>query len=156
MPVAFVQEADSASSSVTLAATTAGNTVIVAVACLGPTSAAGVTGITLGGSPDNFTLITPGPSAQDTTSPGDYLNVSVWADANCASGTAISVTGTGVQAVWAFEFSGLAGMADIAQVLPVGTYQDSWMASAPETTVPAEAWFAVIARRTRRPRRPRR
>ena len=145
MPVTFVQEADSASSSVTLAVTTAGNTVIVAVASLGPTSATGVTGVTLGGSPDNFTLITPGPSARDATSPNDYLNVSVWADANCASGTAISVAGTGVQAVWAFEFSGLAGMADIAQVLQVATYQDSWMASTGQSTVPAEAWFAVIA-----------
>jgi hypothetical protein len=144
MPVALVQEADAASSSVTLSATTAGNTLVVAVACLGPTSATGVTGITLGGSPDNFTLIAPGPSARDATSPNDYLNVSVWADANCASGTAAVVTGTGVQAVWAFEFSGLAGVADIAQVFFVGTYQDCWLAATAQTTVPAEAWIAVI------------
>jgi hypothetical protein len=104
-----------------------------------------VTGVTLGGSPDNFALIAPGPSARDTTSPNDYLNVSVWADANCAAGTALVVSGTGVQAVWAFEFSGLAGTADIAQVFFVPAYQDSWLATTAQTTVPAEAWIAIIA-----------
>lgn len=146
MPVTLVQEADAASSSLTLSATTAGNTVVVAVACLGATSATGVTGITLGTNPDNFTLVSPGPSAHDTTSPNDYLNVSVWADPNCAgSATALSVTGTGVLAVWAWEFSGLSGTVDVAQVLQVSTYQDSWMATASQTTVPAEAWVAVVA-----------
>jgi hypothetical protein len=145
VPVALAQEADAASSSVTLGAgTTAGNTVIVAVACLSSSASAGVTGVTLGGSPDNFTLIAPGPSAHDTTSPNDYLNVSVWADANClAGGTAIVVTGTGVLATWAYEFSGLQGSADVARVLAVSTYQDSWLASTAPTTVPAEAWIAV-------------
>lgn len=145
MPVAFVQEADAASSSVTLGVSaTAGNTLVVAVACLGPTSATGVAGVTLGGFPDNFALLTPGPSARDTASPGDYISVSVWADANCAGGSAvITVTGTGVLAVWAWEFSGLSGTADLAQVFAVPAYQDSWVTALPETTLPAEAWFAV-------------
>ncbi len=146
MPAALVQEADAASASVTLGSgTTAGNTVIVAVACLGPAQATGVTGVTLGGSPDNFTPIAPGPSARDTTSPNDYLNVSVWADADCAgAATAVTVTGTGVLATWVYEFSGLAGTADISKVFSVSTYQDSWLATTAQASLPAEAWIAVI------------
>jgi hypothetical protein len=145
MAVALVQEADAASSSVTLGTNaTAGNTLVVAVACLASSSAAGVTGITLGGSADNFALVTPGPSAQDATSPNDYINVSVWADENCAGGSAaIAVTGTGVMAAWAWEFSGLSATAENWQVIPVPTYQDSWVTGLPATTVPVEAWFAV-------------
>lgn len=144
MPIAFVQEADAASATVTLGTSaTAGNTLIVAAACLGPTSATGATGVTLGGSPDNFALITPGPPAQDTTSPGDYISVTVWADANCAGGSTVAVTGTGVLAVWVFEFSGLSGTADLAQVFAVSTYQDSWVTALGQTSLPAEAWFAV-------------
>lgn len=145
MPVALVQENDAASSSVTLGAgVTAGNTVVVAVACLGPTPATGVTGVTLGGSADNFAPVTPGPPAVDTTSPNDVITVSLWADPNCAGGpTAIVVTGTGVVATWVWEFSGLSGTVDNWQVFPVPTYQPSWVTALPQTTVAAEAWLAV-------------
>lgn len=147
MPVTLVQEADAASSSVTLGSNaTAGNALIVAVACLGSTSATGVTGVTLGGSADNFTPITPGPSAQDTTSPNDFINVSVWADPNCAGGsTAIAITGTGVVAAWVFEFSGLSGAPETWQVFPVPTYQGSWVTALGQTTAPAQAWVAITA-----------
>lgn len=146
MTIALVQEADAASSPVTLgSATTAGNTVVVAVACLSSSASAGVTGVTLGGSPDNFTPVTPGPSARDTTSPNDYLNVAVWADANCIASNTVAVTGTGIVGVWVWEFSGLSGTPENWQVFPVPTYQSSWIAALPQTKVPVEAWIAVTA-----------
>ena len=145
MPIALAQEADAASSSVTLGTgTTGGNTVVVAVACLASSPAAGVTGVTLGGSPDNFAPVTPGPLAQDTTSPNDFISVSVWTDPNCAGGaTAIQVAGAGVVATWVWEFSGLSATPDLFQVFAVPTYQASWVTALGQTTVPAEAWLAV-------------
>jgi hypothetical protein len=142
--IALVQEADAAGSTVTLSAPAAGNTLIVAVACLGSSAATGVTGITAGGAPDNFTLLTPGPSAQDTAAPGDFINVGIWADVNLAApGGVIAVAGMGVVAVWAWEFSGLDGAAEAFQVVTVPTYQASWLSGLPQTTAPAQALIAV-------------
>ena len=109
MAITVVNSTFSNSTTPTIPATTAGNCLVVLIGCGG--SSATLSGITLGGSADNFgQLIAPVVNAAQ-------FEIFTWADPNCAGGqTAISLSGSGLAVgvtsglggVAIYEVSGLA------------------------------------------------
>ena len=93
MGIVQVKQGSSALATLTVtldASTTAGNTLIVAVASSGTSTNPTTFAVTLGGSAGNF--------AQDSASgsSSDAAGGAVWRDSNCAGGqTAVAITGTG-------------------------------------------------------------
>jgi microcompartment protein CcmK/EutM len=109
-----------------------------------------VSGITLGGSADNFGVI----ASQGTST--DHAIVTCWADPACAAGqTSVVITTTGsagTQAVSAIvsEYSGmpatLAGMLDKSGVFTSSGFATSWAlaAASPPTTQASELWLSIV------------
>lgn len=82
--------------SVTIPATTAGSCLVVCVDSLNTTGAASITGITLGGSADNFASA---KAAHEATG-GVFNDAFIWIDPNCAAGqTAIVISGSNLDVV---------------------------------------------------------
>jgi hypothetical protein len=140
--------ANSTTLTITLdAPTTAGNGLIVILLTSGTTSnPTSITGVTLGGSADNFSQITTYGSASD---PGIGA---VWLDLNCAGGqTSVVITatgGTGSLATMAsvYEWSGLYPVSPMDQTAnAVGSGATSWSSGAtPTTTQASELWIGSV------------
>lgn len=129
----------------TIASTTAGNTLYVAIGSnSGGSGTPSVSGVTLGGSADNF-------AAQVTQAEGtqSYSLSSVWMDPGCAGGqTALAVSGTSLVAgdsyVLAVEVSGMGASPalDVSSTGPLGAGTNTWTSNA--TGTPARAGeFAI-------------
>lgn len=146
--VQTVQGSGTASTlTLTLSATTAGNCLIVKTASGNATTNAAVSGITLGGSADNFAQ-----SGTVGTGAGTCI-ASIWADPDCAGGqTSVVVTTTGgvgsagvccsVQ-----EWSGLVASSVVDQTASQpDTASASWTSTATAaTTLPSEVAVGAVA-----------
>lgn len=125
-------------------ATTAGNALIVMLAASGTTSnPTAISGITIGGSADNFSQLSTFGSSSDAAIGA------VWLDLNCVGGqTSVVITatgGTGTLAIMAsvYEFAGLYPVSPFDQTAgTVGTGATSWSSgSSPTTTQATELWL---------------
>lgn len=129
--------------------TTAGNCVIVVIAASNGGGGSGVipsiTGVTLGGSADNFTQAV---SSTTGSSGGNILENAIWIDLNCAGGQkAISVSGSNLNAGGAiiYEFSGLTSVDQISGSNSGTGTATSWSSnSTPATTAAAELWVGGV------------
>lgn len=124
--------------------TTAGNGLIVILAASGTTTnPTSVTGVTIGGSADNFSQLTTFGSGSDAAIGA------AWLDLNCVGGqTSVVITvagGTGTLAILAsvYEWAGLYPVAPFDQTAnAVGTGATSWSSGAtPTTTSASELWI---------------
>jgi hypothetical protein len=139
----------SASSTLTItltSPTTAGNCLAVAISTTAPT----VSGVTLGGSADNFAQVAgTGVSAPPS--------VWAWADPNCAGGqtsVVITASASGGIAATVYEVSGLA--LTIASLIDQKTSQNglsgAWSSgSTPATVNPNDFWFGAVGIRSSSP-----
>jgi hypothetical protein len=122
--------------------TTAGNCVVVGFT--DESGATSVTGVTLGGSADNFAQLV---SAEGAPFSGTVLAV-LWADPNCAGGqTAISVTASGSSnpTVWAAEFSGIVTSSPLDKQTGTVGGAASWSSGSTATTSQAvELWVGAF------------
>lgn len=151
MTVTLVQSAagqgTGTSKTVTLGSpTTAGNCLVVLVAAQASTSPGSVSGVTLGGSADNFASL--GVTAGSGTQP----KCDAWADPDCAGGqTAVAVstsgaTGTAGVAVFVFEFSGVDTASPLDKSSTGTTSTSSFSSGTTATTSQAdEAWVGMTA-----------
>jgi hypothetical protein len=106
--ISVVHTTQSNSLTTTIPSTTAGNCLVVVV--MPYASETGVTGVTLGGSADNFSK-----AVENIWSSGAGNGVSIWVDPNCAGGqTSVVISGSGLYVdssdggVVIYEVSGLA------------------------------------------------
>jgi len=129
---------------VTIPATTAGNCLIVCVASLNATTPASISGITLGGSADNF--------AQAVANTAQTASAFIWADPNCAGGqTSVVVSGAhltvsaGNGGIIIFEVAGLAATSVVDKTTSSNAASGtSWTSTATATTTqPNEIWIGV-------------
>src|ERR1035441_6358715 len=137
---------------VTIPSTTAGNCLIVCVASYGTGSAGSVSGVTLGGSADNFASLA---AVNGTPVTGDSSAAFIWADPDCAGGqTAIVISGTnlavgsGFGGVIIYEISGLAtsSVLDKSSTAGDSVAASAWSSGATATTtVPNEIWIGCGA-----------
>lgn len=127
--------------------TTAGNGLIVLLAASGTTAnPTSVSGITLGGSADNFAQVSTYGSASDAAIGA------AWLDLNCAGGqTSVAITvagGTGTLAIMAsvYEWAGLYPVSPFDQTANgVSTGSTSWSSgTTPTTTQAAELWIGGV------------
>lgn len=150
MALVQTKQGSSAASTLTItldSATTAGNALIVMLAASGTTAnPTSVSGITLGGSADNFSQVSTYGSASDAAIGA------AWLDLNCAGGqTSVVITvagGTGTLAIMAsvYEWSGLYPVSPFDQTANgVSTGSTSWSSGAtPTTTQAAELWVGAV------------
>ncbi len=141
MAITLAQEKTSAAGSVSVtlsSPTTAGNYLAV---CFIPVShTAAPTGVTLGGSADNFTQI--------VAAAGAGYPVAIWGDPSCAGGqTSVAVQGYtpgSNDGIVVFEFSGVASLdqSSAASNNTGGTYDSGTTAA---TASAAEAWVGAVA-----------
>jgi hypothetical protein len=123
--------------SATIAATTAGNCLVVCLGADAATTNPTITGITLGGSADHW-------QAAATAYNSSFCNAAIWIDPNCAGGqTAIVITCTGGSGTndgivaWIFEVPGVAAAPLDAAPAGVNASGTSW--SSGSTGVLAQA-----------------
>lgn len=125
--------------------TTSGNCL---VACIQAFTSSGsgpvVTGITLGGSADNWAQIA-------SVSPTSFTNDYIWIDPGCAGGqssiviTISSTTGPAIQA-YVYEFSGIASASTLDQSSTGSGASSPWSSGATSvTSQAAEAWVGFVA-----------
>lgn len=148
MAPSLVQVAANAASAesvtVTLGAnTTGGNTLVAMTGDPSDGTIGTVSGITLGGSADNWAEV-------KSYSNNGHALVTGWADANCAGGqTAVAVTLSGGNSdklfAWAMEWTGLTGTLDASSGGDNG-FSATWTSGASGTTAQAsEVAFGVTA-----------
>lgn len=131
---------------ITLSATTPGNTLIALTGDVAVVSNGAVSGITLGGAAGNWAAL----ASQGTG--GDHSIVSAWADPSCAGGqTSVVISTTGGSGTenlfgWVLEWSGLLpGTLDKSSGGANG-FAASWDSGATAATTQAsEVWFGVVA-----------
>ena len=144
MAISVVHTTAANSLTVTIPATTAGNCLVVCVASLNATTPASISGITLGGSADNF--------AQAVANTAQTASAFIWADPNCAGGqTSVVISGAhltvsaGNGGVVVYEVSGLAASSPVDKTssgnAASGTTWSSGTTAA--TTQAAEFWAGV-------------
>lgn len=122
-------------------ATTAGNCLVICVCSW--LFGSSLTGITIGGSADNF--------AQAVTVNNTTPYTWIWYDRNCVGGqTALSISGTmavdsGNGGVFIYEVAGLDTSSSVLDQTGTGTGTGTaYTASSPTTTVANEIWFGCI------------
>ena len=153
MTISVVHTTSANSLSVTIPSTTAGNCLVVAIMSEN-SSAQSVSGITLGGSADNFAA-----AVSDTT---QHTTAFIWCDPNCAGGqTAIVISGsnlavgTGQGGVVIYEVSGLATSSVVDKTSHSdGTTGTSWTSTATATTTVANEFWVGCADTTTTPTGP--
>lgn len=126
-------------------ATTAGNCLVVCISAWNAVTSASVSGITLGGSADNF--------AKADSALGGSSDAEIWTDQNCAGGlTSVVITTTGGSApnssiiATVYEVSGAAASGAVDQVNHGTGTATSWSSGPTGTTSnAAEIWFGVFA-----------
>lgn len=125
-------------------ATTAGNTLVALIGTSANTTNGTVSGITLGGSADNWAA-----KASEGTGP-DHAISAGWADPDCAGGqTAVAITLTGGSGdnlfAWVFEWSSLSGTLDVSSgASTVGGFISSWTSGTTAATAQAsEVAFGI-------------
>ena len=139
-----VQAASLTTATVTLANPTgAGNSLVVAVTAGALTTPPSVSGITLGGSADNFTAV-------ETNTAGSVVRGAVWYDPGCAAGqTSVVVTCTGGVGsspaiyVAVYEVSGVL-VAD-KHTSAIGAAVTTWSSGATAATAQANEIFIAAA-----------
>lgn len=142
---AAVGSAAASSTTVTLPSpTTHGNCLIALIGDSANTANGTPSGITLGGSADNWT------QAAIMGTSGDHAIVAGWVDPNCAGGqTSVVITTTGgtgdLLFAWVFEFSGLTGTVDVSSGGANGA-QTTWTSGTTgSTTQASEVAFGITA-----------
>ena len=150
MPLVQTAQGSVNGSSLTItlgSATTAGNALIVVLAASGTTAnPTSVSGITIGGSADNFSQISTFGSASDAAIGA------TWLDLNCVGGqTSVVITvagGTGTLAIMAsvYEFAGLYPVSPFDQTAnSVSAGSTSWTSNTtPTTTQATELWIGAV------------
>lgn len=147
--VAIVQQVTAHVSPVTLAATGAGNCLIVCVASQTTAGAGSISAMTLGGSAGNFAVVDEGHGVNGV----QHADAFIWADPNCAGGqTTVAITGVNINAasgsggIIVYEVSGLSTSSVVDQHISAGgnsaTYDSG---STPTTTQAIEFWAGVAA-----------
>ena len=144
MTISVVQTVSSNSLSPTIAATTAGNCLVVCVMSEN-TSAQSVSGVTLGGSADNFAA-----AVSDNT---EHTSAFIWCDPDCAGGqTAVVISGSSLDVasghggVVVYEVSGLVTSAVVDQTNHGHTTSGtSWTSNATSTTTQAAEFWVGCA-----------
>jgi hypothetical protein len=136
------------------ATTTKGNLIVVGVAGWGDTDNPAVSGVTIGGSADNFAVV---PSTSSIAISDNAMNTVLWADPDSATaGTAIVVTATSGSGThpnligFAWEVAGTTATATVATATDVtGTSRTvttavtSLVTSPPVTTAANDIVFAI-------------
>lgn len=139
-----------ASSGSLAAATTAGNCLAVCVMSKNVSGAASVSGITLGGSADNFASLV---AAHENSGAGAFDDAFIWADPGCAGGqTAIAISGSnlglasGTGGVVIYEASGLAASSVLDVSHSGNGVTAAWSSGTTATTTQAsELWVGCAA-----------
>jgi hypothetical protein len=132
-------------SSGSITSTTSGNCLIVCAGSLQTAGQASVSGVTIGGSADNFAAAESGHA----TDSGYYADVFIWADPNCVGGqTALAFQGSNLTTIqgWAcYEVSGLAAATPTDQITANGGFSTATWSSGttPSTTQANEFWVYV-------------
>jgi len=146
MTISVVQTKAANSLTVTLASpTTAGNCLIVCVASLNATTPASISGITLGGSADNF--------AAAVSNTAQTASAFIWVDPNCAGGqTSVVISGShltvsaGNGGVIVYEVSGLAASSVADKTSSSNAASGTtWTSAATATTTQASEFWVGVA-----------
>src|SRR6185437_3767951 len=144
MAISVVHTTSANTLTVTIPSTTAGNCLIVCVGSFNSTTPATISGITLGGSADNF--------AAATSNNSQTAAVFIWCDPNCAGGqtsVVISgsnlVVGSGTGGVVIYEVSGLATASVVDKVSnsSAGVGSTFTSGTTATTTVANEFWVGI-------------
>jgi hypothetical protein len=148
--VAIVQQVTAHATPVTIAATGAGNCLVVAVASQSTVGAGAITAMTLGGAAGNFAVA----EEAHGVSGAQHGDAFAWVDQNCAGGqTTVAITGTnlnvaaGSGGIVVYEVSGLSASTVLDRHSPgnaaSGTTYDSGSTAA--TIQAIEFWVGVCA-----------
>src|SRR5258708_32368133 len=117
--------------------TAAGNCVVVCVADNGPTGAALVSAVTLGGSADNF-------AQAISASASTHQMAAIWVDKNCAGGVktiAVTISGGSDPIVFIYEVSSIDTASPVDKTAGATGTSNAWSSGATATTTVANEIF---------------